>query len=65
MKISVVKKGRRPPIYGWLSNGTCFLSPYAAGTVPRPANEYATKEEAEAEAAARGREIMWEDAVDG
>lgn len=60
MKISV-KKNRKPPIYGWFSNGAYFLSAFSALTTGRPSNMYGSKEEVEDEAAARGREIVWED----
>lgn len=64
MKISV-RQGRKPPVYGWVADGAYFLSAFPALVSERPRNAYATKEEAEAEAVARGREIVWEDAVDG
>lgn len=64
MKISV-RQGRKPPIYGWATDGAYFLSAFPATILERPRNVYATKEEAETEAAARSRDIVWEDAVDG
>lgn len=64
MKISV-RQGRKPLIYGWTKDGAYFLSPFSSAVPERPQNMYAAKEEAEAEAVARGREIVWEDAVDG
>lgn len=64
MKISG-KAGRRRTVYGWITNGACFLSPFSSFISERPRNVYATKEEAEAEARDRNLDIVWEDAVDG
>lgn len=64
MKISG-KQGRRRTVYGWITNGTCFLSPFSSSIPDRPKNEYETKEKAEAEAVIRSLDIVWEDAVDG
>lgn len=64
MKISN-RQGRRRTAYGWAKDGAYFLSLFSSFVPDRPRNTYVTKEDAEAEAAARNFDIVWENDIDG
>lgn len=48
-------------IYGWVKDDKAYLSRFDASLRNRPANQYASKDDAEAEAKRRGLAIKWED----
>lgn len=47
--------------YGWEDSGKFFLSVFRRGPRKPPALEFATRDELDAEAKKRGREVVWSD----